>query len=254
MDTTVSDTSDTKPTFSRLTEGKARQSWRSAVPVVVVIVAFVALLAYLASSLSSYSQKASAAERDANQYREQMTALTKQIGDLQKDVTLARSPGRTTVILESAQPAKKGAATQSKGWAAVTWGELPTGKSWMRVNGYGLAQSLDGNKAYHVWMEAQTGDPVDVGALEVDQNGSGYVMKADLPAIDQGKAVMLTIDGSDAKTHGDVLARADLPKLQSTMQAAPAAQATDQAAQQNQGQQNQAKSSTDTQQMHQGAK
>ena len=250
MDTSVS---DTKPTFSRLTERNARHSWRSALPVVVVIVAFVALVAYLASSLSSYSQKASAAERDASQYREQMTALTKQIGDLQKDVTLARSPGRTTVILESsAQPAKKGAAAPSKGWAAVTWGELPTGKSWMRVNGYGLSQSLDGNKAYHVWMEPQTGDPVDVGALEVDQNGSAYAMKADLPGIDQGKAVMLTLDGSDAKTHGDVLARADLPKLQPTMQAAPAAQASDQAGQQKQGEQNQAKSSTDTQQMHQG--
>ena len=89
MDTTAT---DTPPTFSRLTEGKTRHSWRAAVPVVVVLVAIVALVAYLASRLSSYSQRADVAERDANQYRDQVAAITKQVGDLQKDVTLARSP------------------------------------------------------------------------------------------------------------------------------------------------------------------
>src|SRR5262249_5007024 len=44
--------SDTRPSFSRLTEGKATQSWRSAIPVVVIVSAFVALLAYLASAMS----------------------------------------------------------------------------------------------------------------------------------------------------------------------------------------------------------
>jgi hypothetical protein len=253
MDTSASDT-DTKPTFSRLTEGKAKQSWRSAAPVVVIIVAFVALLAYLASSLSSSSQKATAAERDSGQYREQLTALTKQVGDLQKDVTLARSPGRTTVILESAQAGKKGAAATARSWAAVTWGELPTGKSWMRVNGYGLQQSLDGNKAYHVWMEPQSGEPVDIGAIDVDPNGSGFVLKADLPAIDQGKAVMLTIDGSDSKARGEVLAKADLPKLQPTMQQAPPAQAQAESDPAKAPATSQGKSSTDTQQMHQSGK
>jgi len=248
MDTTVS---DTRPTFSRLTEGKARHSWRAALPAVVVIVAFVALIAYLASNLSSYSQKASAAERDANQAREQVTALTKQVGDLQKDVTLARSPGRTTVILESAAP-KKG-STAARSWAAVTWGELPNGKSWMRVNAYGLSTSLDG-KAYHVWMEPQAGDAVDVGAIDVDQNGSGFVIKSDLPAIDQGKDVLLTTDAQDSKQHGDVLAKADLPKLQPTMQPAPPAAQSAENNPQAPAQQNQAKTGTDTQQMHQSGK
>jgi len=125
-------------------------------------VAFVSLIAYLASRLSSYSQRAEVAERDANQYRDQVTAITKQVGDLQKDVTLARSPGRTTVILEVAQPAKaqgakKAAATTTGGaWAAVTWGELPNGKTWMRVNAYGLSPSLEGGKVYHVWMQPQS--------------------------------------------------------------------------------------------------
>src|SRR5256885_1760170 len=120
MDTTAT---DTRPTFSRLTERKTRHSWRAAVPVVVVLVAIVALVAYLASRLSTYSQRADFAERDANQYRDQVAAITKQVGDLQKDVTLGRSAGRTTVILEAAQPAKgqgkKNAATPEGGWAAA---------------------------------------------------------------------------------------------------------------------------------------
>jgi hypothetical protein len=247
---------DTRPTFSRLTAGKARHSWRAAVPAVVVIVAVGALVAYLASNVSSSSQRASAAERDANQYRDQVAAMTKQVGDLQKDVTLARSPGRTTVIIEApAAAAKKAAAAATpKAWAAVAWGELPNGKTWMRVNAYGLAQNLESGKAYHVWLQPASGDPIDVGAIEVDANGSGYAMKADLPAIDQGKAVILAIDASGAKQPGQTVARADLPKLQSTVTQAPPQQAQDQnpPAGQNQPQQNQAKPGTDTQQMHQG--
>ncbi|HEY6912979.1 MAG TPA: hypothetical protein VI356_26605 [Myxococcales bacterium] len=264
---------DTRPTFSRLTEGKARQSWRAAVPIVVILVAIVALLAYLASNISSSSQRAMAAERDANQYRDQITSMTKQVGDLQKEVALDRSPGRTTVILQGEQPAakksKKAAApAAAPAWAAATWGELPNGKSWMRVNAYGL-QNLDNNKTYHVWMQRTSGDPVDVGGLDVDQNGSGFAMSSDLPGIDQGKGVMLTIDASGAKQPGDVVAKADLPKLQPTMQQAPAGQAQN-AAQggsqatpqggseatppQNAQGDNQAKSSGDTQRMHQGGK
>jgi hypothetical protein len=245
MDTTLS---DTKPTFSRLTEGKTRQSWRAALPAVVVIVAFVALVAYLASSLSSYSQRASVAERDAQQYRDQLTAMGKQIGDLQKEVTLDRSPGRTTVILQAPEPAagkKPGAAAPavSKAWAAVTWGELPDGKSFMRVNAYGLEQNLEGGKAYHLWMQPQTGDPIDVGVLDVDQNGSGFAMKAGLPGIDQGKGVLLTTNAENTKQPGDVVAKADLPKLQPAMAPAPKAQENPQA-----------RPGNDAQQMHQGGK
>jgi hypothetical protein len=244
MDTTLS---DTKPTFSRLTEGKARQSWRAALPAVVVIVAFVALVAYLASSLSSFSQRASVAERDSQQYRDQLTAMSKQIGDLQKEVTLDRSPGRTTVILQAPEPAagkKRGAPTPavSKAWAAVTWGELPEGKTFMRVNAYGL-ENLEGGKTYHLWMQPQTGDPIDVGVLDVDQNGSGFAMKTDLPGIDQAKAVLLTTNAENTKQPGDVLAKADLPKLQPTTTPGLKAQKTPQA-----------RPGNDAQQMHQGSK
>lgn len=240
MATTIS---DTRPSFARLTEGRKTQSWRAALPAVVVIVAFVALIAYLASSLSSYSQRASVAERDAGQYRDQLTAMSKQVGDLQKEVTLDRSPGRTTVILQAPAPTgKKGAAAApaEKAWAAVTWGELPSGKSWMRVNAYGLSQSAEAGKTYHAWLQPQTGDPIDVGALDVDPNGSGFAMKSDLPGIEQGKAVMLTVDPASSKQPGDVIAKADLPKLQPTMTAPPKAQ------------ENQARPGGDTQQMHQG--
>lgn len=235
--------SDTRPSFARLTEGRKTQSWRAALPAVVVIVAFVALVAYLASSLSSYSQRASLAERDANQYRDQLTAMSKQVGDLQKEVALDRSPGRTTVILQAAAPSgKKGAAAApaDKAWAAVTWGELPTGKSFMRVSAYGLSQSAEPGKAYHVWMQPQTGDLIDVGTLEIDPNGSGFAMKSDLPGIDQCKAVMLTADPDNSKQPGDVIAKADLPKLQSTATAAAKPQ------------ENQARPGSETQQMHHG--
>jgi hypothetical protein len=260
----MADTTDTRPTFSRLTEGKATQSWRRAIPIVVILVAVVGLLGYLASNISSSSQRAALAERDANQYRDQITSMTKQVGDLQKEVTLERSPGRTTVVLQSAQPtakkSKNAAPPPASAWATATWGELPNGKSWMRVNAYGLQQNPEG-KGYHMWMQPVSGDPVDVGAIDVDQNGSGFAMGSDLPAIDQGKAVMLTTDASGAKQPGDVVAKADLPKLQPTMQQAPAGQAQGAAPADNgqatppkaQGD-NQAKSSGDTQQMHQSGK
>ena len=238
--------SDTRPSFSRLTEGKARHSWRAALPAVIVIVAFVALVAYLASSLSSYSQRAAVAERDSGQYRDQLTAMGKQVSTLQGELSMARSPGRTTVILQSAGPApkaKKGAEPQAPAaWAAVTWGEQPDGKSWMRANAYGLSQNLEGGKAYHVWMQPQTGDPVDLGALDVDPNGDGFAMKSGLPGIDQGKAALLTVDPDHSKQPGEAIAKADLPKLQPTMSAPP------------KGEPAQARPGNETQQMHQGGK
>jgi hypothetical protein len=127
----------------------------------------------------------------------------------------------------------------------VTWGELPDGKSFMRVNAYGLLENREEGKDFHVWFQPQSGDPVDLGALDVDSNGSGYAMKDGLPPVDQGKSVELTMDASGAKAPGTVLAKADLPKLTPTTAApgnAPAAEP-------------QAKSGTTSQQMHQeGAK
>src|SRR5437588_211497 len=179
-----------------------------AAPAVVVLVALAALLAYLASALSSADQRAMSAERDNAQIREQSTAVTRQMINLQKDIALAKSPGRTTVILDPADGKK---AKDGSSWAAVVWGELPDGKSFMRVNGYGLGDKPKGT--YRVWMQPQSGDPINLGDLEVDQNGSGFTMTTDLPPVDQGKSVMMTDDPPGTKQPGQVLAKADLPTL-----------------------------------------
>jgi hypothetical protein len=224
----------TRPRFSRLTDSGSTKSWRAAIPAVIVVVIFMGLLAYLASSLSSAEQKKMTAERDAQQI--QSSGLTKQIAMLQRDNALAKSPGRTTVILEPASKAKEGAA-----WVAVTWGELPDGKSFLRGNAYGLQAKLDDGKIYHLWITPLAGDPIDIGQLDADQNGSGFIMTTELPAVDQGKSVMLTADAPVAKQPGEALAKADLPKLKPSMQAPPSAEP-------------QAKSGSSSQQMHQDQK
>lgn len=238
MDQTLT---DTRPTFARLTEQRKTQAWKAAIPLVVVIVCFVALVGYLASSLSSASQRVATAERENQQLREQQQGMATQIGALQRDLAVAKSPGRITLVLQAT--GKK--AAKDTPWAAVTWGELENGKSWMRVSAYGVGNKPPDNKSYHVWMQPASGAPIDVGTIDVDASGGGFAMKVDLPPIDQGKAVMLTIDAENAKQPGDVIARADLPKLQPTVNAAPA---TDTAAQP------QAKTNPASQQMHQSGK
>jgi hypothetical protein len=233
----VNTMTDTRPKFSRLTDGGATRSWKAAVPAVVVVVAFVALLGYLASKLSSSEQRAMSAEKDTVQTREQLQGLTRQIGSLQKDNALAKSPGRVTLIVEPQDKKAKGTA-----WAAVTWGELPDGKSFLRANAYGLGTKPEGGKAYHLWFTPQTGDPIDLGALDPDSDGDAFVMVGALPAVDQGKAVVLTTDTPGAKQPGDVIASAELPKLK-PQHAAPASDETPQA-----------KSGTTSQQMHQQQK
>jgi anti-sigma-K factor RskA len=260
MDTSMT---DTRPKFARLTEGRAISSWRAAAPAVVVVVALVALLGYLASSVSTYSSKAMSAQRDADDAHQQATTMTKQLGSLQTDLALARDPGRTTVLLAPADADSKPADSKPAGkkkadvaaadapaaaatWAAVTWGEAAGGKTWMRVNAYGL-EKLENGQSFHVWMTAASGAPVDLGALEADQNGSAYLLNNNLPALDQGKSVALSLDDASAKQQGKVLAKADLPKLQSTAAAAAAVPpATDAAPQ--------AKTGETTNTMHQQGK
>ena len=218
MATTVT---DTHPTFARLTEGRSTHAWRSAAPAVLVLVGVAALLVYLASALSTAENHAMGAAREANDLRGQQAAFTKRISALQDQQNLLTSPGRTTVVL---QPGKD---VKTETWAAATWGEQPDGKSFMRVNAYGL-QTLDTGKSYHAWLLPKDGAPQDVGAIDMDPNGAGFVMQQGLPAINQGKSVELTIDSSGAKEPGEVVATADLPKLQQTLSpgaAEPAPQA-----------------------------
>ena len=226
--------SDTRPTFSRLTEGRATNSWRSALPAVVVVVAFVALLAYLASQMSTYEQRWMSATRDAQDTHTQMDGLSRQIAGLQKDDAMLKSAGRTTVVLE-------GKDKSVKSWAAATWGELADGKTFMRVSAYGLDDKPADGKAYHAWFKPASGDPIDLGDLQPDANGSGWTMASELPGIDQGKSVLLTLDASGAKQPGDVIAQVDLPKLTPSTKAPPAAAE----------QPGQAKAGNTSQQMHQ---
>jgi hypothetical protein len=227
MDTPLT---DTRPKFARLTSGRATNSWRAAIPAVVVIVALVGLLAYLASSVSTYSQKAMSAQRDADDAHQQTATMTKQLGTMQGELALSRDPGRTTVLLAPAaadkpDAKKKAAAADAPPadaiWAAATWGEAAGGKTWMRVNAYGLAK-LETGEMYHAWLTPASGDAIDLGVLDADSNGSAYALANNLPALDQGKSVSLSLDDSNAKQPGKVLAKADLPKLQSTAGAAPA--------------------------------
>jgi anti-sigma-K factor RskA len=228
MDTTMT---DTRPTFARLTSGKATNSWRAAIPAVVVVVALVALLAYLASSLSTSSAKVMAAQRDADEAHQQVNNMTKSVSQNQLDLSAARDPGRVTVLLApadadaGAKASKKKAAAASDApkaestWAAVTWGEAAGGKTWMRVNAYGLVK-LENGQSYHTWLTPASGNPVDLGALEADANGSAYAYARDLPALADAKSVALSLDESGQKQQGKVLAQADLPKLQSAVAAA----------------------------------
>ena len=97
----------------------------------------------------------------------------------------------------------------------------------------------EGGKAFHLWFTPQTGDPIDLGALDADGDGNAFVMVSELPAVDQGKAVVLTADAPGSKQPGDVIASAELPKLK-PQHAAPASAETPQA-----------KSGNTSQQMHQ---
>jgi hypothetical protein len=229
---------DTNPSFARLTSGKATNSWRAALPAVVVLVALVALLGYLASSLSTSSSKAIAAQRDADDAHQQVASVTKQVGQMQTDLAIARDPGRVTVLLTPVDADAKPSNSKKKAavapavaddaapkaestWAAITWGEAPGGKTWMRTDAYGLVK-LENGQSYHAWLTPASGSPVDLGALEADANGSAYALATGLPALDQGKSVSLSLDDSASKEQGKVLAKADLPKLQSTAAAAPA--------------------------------
>jgi hypothetical protein len=225
---------DTHPSFARLTSGKATNSWRAALPAVVVLVALVGLLGYLASSLSTSSSKALAAQRDADDAHQQVTSVTKQLGQMQTDLAIARDPGRVTVLLTPVDTDAKPSTSKKKAavaddaapkadstWAAITWGEAPGGKTWMRTNAYGLVK-LENGQSYHAWLTPASGNPVDLGALEVDSNGSSYALATGLPALDQGKSVSLSLDDSASKEQGKVLAKADLPKLQSTVAGVPA--------------------------------
>ena len=127
-----------------------------------------------------------------------------------------------TVIVE---PQDKGKVKNAKDkeappWAAVTWGELPDGKSFVHASAYGLINKPENGKSWHLWFTPTSGDPIDLGTLDADAEGNASTMVTELPPVDQGKALVLTVDASGAKQPGDVLASVELPKLKAIARAA----------------------------------
>ena len=144
-------------------------------------------------------------------------------GSLSAMVNRLRDPGRTTVILQSAATGKRGKVAGGA-WGAATWGEQTDAKSWMRLNAYGLAPA-PGGKAYQFWFVSASGDSVLAGKLEPNTEGGAFVEGKDLPGVDQGKMAVVSLDDENAKTHGQPLFQAELPKLTPSQHAAPQAQA-----------------------------
>ena len=102
---------------------------------------------------------------------------------------------------------------------------LRTREEWI-IAAYGLAAPTEG-KAYHVWFTPTTGAPVDAGKLDPATDGSAFAMMKDLPAVDQGKLLAVSLDDESAKGPGTALMSAQLPSLKPTAvapkTAAPAA-------------------------------
>ncbi len=84
----------------------------------------------------------------------------------------------------------------------------------MRISAYGLATAPSG-KDYHAWVTPQSGDPVLAGVLDADNDGSAFLMAGNLPAIDQGKSVLISLDVENAKAPEEALIETSLPALKS---------------------------------------
>jgi hypothetical protein len=213
--------------FSRIVETRRTSSWAAAIPAAIFLVAAVVLIAWFAARASEYSQKYSAARNELGQQAQTVTQLQQRTSALETDMNRLRNPGRTTVILRAAAaPARghKGTAQQAaSGWGAATWGEQPDGKTWVRIEAYGLPQAGQG-KLLDLWFEPTEGAPVLVAKLDPGQDGSAFAEGKDLPGLDAGKRLFISTDSEDAKQPGDVVAQADLPKLKGAEGQSPQAQ------------------------------
>src|SRR6267143_1906094 len=196
--------------FSRIVESRKTSSWSIGIPIAIVVVIAVALLAYFAAKASQARDQLALAEQSAQQQQQQLTQVQQRLGLLDAELNRLREPGRTTVILQSAASGKRGKA-ETAAWGAATWGEQADGKSWMRLNAYGLSAARDS---------------VLAGKLDANADGSACVEGKDLPGVDQGKMALVSIDDENVKTHGPPLLQVQLPKLSPTQHAAPPAQAS----------------------------
>jgi hypothetical protein len=210
--------------FSRIVDSGRTSSWKAAVPAALLLVAIVVVIAWLAARASDSSQQLTNARNELAQQSQSTTQLQQRVTALDNEVARLHNPGRTTVILQVAAPTRRGVAQQeSSSWAAATWGEQPDGKTWVRINAYGLAQPGQG-KALALWLEPTKGEPVLVAKLDPAQDGGAFAEGKDLPAMDESKRLFVAIGDDDAKKPGQPLMQADLPKLKSTQAREPAQQ------------------------------
>jgi len=208
--------------FSRIVESRKTSSWSIGIPIAILIVIAVGLLAYFAAKASQARDQLAMAQQAAQQQQQQVTQIQQRLGTLDAELNRVRDPGRTTVILQGAATGKRGKPA-SAAWGAATWGEQTDAKSWMRLNAYGLGQSPAG-KAYQFWFVPASGNPVLAGKLEPNTEGSAFLEGKDLPGVDQGNMALVSLDDENAKTPGQPLFQAQLPKLSPSQHAAPQSQ------------------------------
>jgi cell division protein FtsB len=205
--------------FSRIVETRKTTSWSVAVPIALFVVIAIGLIAYFAAKNTQAREQLAQVEQSAQQNQQALSQLQQKVAATDADISKLRDAGRTTVILQSATAGKRGKAV-SGAWGAATWGEQTDGKSWLRLNAYGLAPAPSG-KTYDLWFVSATGDSILVGKLDPNTDGSAYVEGRDLPAVDQGKSVLVSLDDENAKSPAQPLFQAALPKLKPSQHAAP---------------------------------
>jgi hypothetical protein len=211
--------------FSRIIESRRTNSWRAAIPAATIVIVAVVAAAYFAAKASESSQLLSGTRTEMTQQRQAVAALQTRSAALEGDLNRLRTAGRTTVILQPSAPpaAKKGKAAEavSGAWGAATLGEQPDGKTWIRLDAYGLAQPPQG-KVYELWLQTSAAAPVMVAKLDPAQDGTAFGDGKDLPAIDQGTRLFLSVDDEEAKKPGSEVFQAELPKLKASVAAQPA--------------------------------
>jgi hypothetical protein len=199
--------------FSRILESRSTSSWRAAIPAIVIVIAAVIAAAYFAAKASEQSQQLAGARTEMQQNTQAVSQLQSRTATLESDLARLRTAGRTTVILKPAasKASRKGAAdTAPSSWGAATWGEQSDGKTWIRLDAYGLAQPPQA-KAYQVWFEAADGNVVAAAKLDPAQDGSAFAEGKDLPAMDKGKRIFVSLDDEEAKKPGAAAGQSATP-------------------------------------------
>jgi hypothetical protein len=208
--------------FSRIVETRRTSSWAAAIPAAILLVAAVVLIAWFAARASEYSQQLHNTRNELAQQTQTVTQLQQRAVVVEGDLVRLRNPGRTTVILRAPTTGRRAAQDASTAWGAATWGEQADGKTWVRIEAYGL--SAPQGKTLDLWFEPAQGAPVLASKIDPGQDGSAFAEGKDLPGLADGKRLILSADGEDAKQPGDVIAQADLPKLKGGDGPSPSAQ------------------------------